>query len=124
MMDEDAPIEDWISSQAAVDNMIIQPTFLGDGYGHLRGGRGGGGSREHVDAAPWEEGIGEVSAKAIFTFITLASIITVIIDPKMITVTLPVSVLTALLLSMARRRSRKRVTRRRGGLIRPGEEPW
>jgi len=124
MMDEDAPIEDWISSQAAVDNMIIQPMFLGDGYGHLRGGRGGGGSGEHVDAAPWEEGIGEVSAKAVFAFITLASMITVIIDPKMITMTLPVSVLTALLLSMARRGRGKRVARRRDGLIRPGEEPW
>jgi hypothetical protein len=123
-MTDDTPIEDWISSQAAVDNMIIQPTFLGDGYGHLRGGRGGGGSREHVDATPWEEGIEEVSAKAIFTFITLASIITVIIDPKMIAVTLPLSVLAALLLSMARRGRGKRAARRRGGLIRPGEEPW
>jgi len=124
MTDEDAPIESWISSQTAVDDAIIQPTLLGDGCGHLRGGRGGGGSGEHVDAAPWEEGIGEVSAKAVFALITLASIITVIIDPRMIAVTLPLSVLAAFLLSMARRGRGKRAARGRGGLIRPGEEPW
>jgi hypothetical protein len=124
MTDEDAPVEDWISSQAAVDNAIIQPTFFGDGYGHLRGRRGRDGSEEHADAAPWEESIGEVSVKAIFTLITIASIITVIIDPRMIAVTLPASVLAALLLSMARRGRRKRVARRRGGEIRPGEDLW
>ena len=124
MTGEDAPIEDWISSQAAVDDAIIQPALPWDGYGRPGGGRGGGGSEEHADVAPWEEGIGEVSAKAVFAFITLASIITVIIDPRMIAVTLPLSVLAALLLSMARRRRGKRAARGRGGLIRPGEEPW
>jgi len=122
MTGEDAPIEDWISSQAAVDDAIIQPALPGDG--HPRGGRGGGVSEEHADAAPWEEGIGEVSAKAVFALITLASIITVIIDPKMIAITLPLSVLAALLLSMARRGRGRRAARRRGGWIRPGEEPW
>jgi hypothetical protein len=124
MTDEDAPIEDWISSRAAVDDAIIQPALPWDGYGRPGGGRGGGGSEEHADAAPWEEGIGEVSAKVVFAFITLASMITVIIDPKMIAVTLPLSVLAALLLSMARGRRGRRAARRRGGLIRPGEEPW
>ena len=123
MTDEDAPVEDWISSQAAVDSAIIYGSMFREDYGHLRR-EGGDYFEERVDATPWEEGIGEVSAKAAFTLIALASIITVIIDPGMIIITLPVSVLAALLLSMARRGRRKRMTRSRGGWIRPGEEPW
>jgi hypothetical protein len=122
MTDEDAPVEDWISSQAAVDDAVIQGSLPGEGC--LRGRRGRDGSEEHADAAPWEEGFREVSAKAVFTLITITSIITVIIDPGMIVVTLPASVLAALLLSMARRGRRKRMARRRGGEIRPGEDLW
>ena len=119
MTDEDAAIEDWISSQAAVDKSIIEGSlFNEDYYGYFRKG---GESSENVDTAPWEEGLKEASAKAIFTFITITSIITLIIDPKMMVITLPASILAALLLSMARRGRRKR---RKVGEIKPGEEIW
>ena len=68
MTDEDAAIEDWISSQAAVDNSIIEGTLFREEYSYGYSRRGGG-SDESVDAAPWEENLREASAKAIFTFI-------------------------------------------------------
>jgi len=121
MTDEDAAVEAWISSQAAVDDAIIQGPLLSLS-GHPRKGRGYADLEEHVDAPTWE-GVKEVSAGAVFIFITIASLITVIIDPKMIAIALPASVLAALLLSAIRggRRGRQR---RRGGRIRPGEEAW
>jgi len=112
MTDEDAAIEDWISSQPAVDNTIA---FRVADYSSRRA------DTEVSDKAPWEEGFREVSAKAIFIFITLTSIVTMIIDPKMVAVALPASVLAALLYSMARRGRRRR---RRAGAIIPGEEIW
>jgi len=36
MTDEDAPVEDWISSQAAVDSAIIYGSMFREDYGHLR----------------------------------------------------------------------------------------
>jgi hypothetical protein len=120
MSDEDAAIEDWISSQAAVDNSIIEGTLFREEYGYSYPKRDVG-SDESVDATPWEENLREASAKAIFTFITVTSIITLIVDPKMIVVMLPASVLAALLLSMAKRGGKKR---RRVGEIKPGEDVW
>jgi hypothetical protein len=117
MSDEDAAIEDWISSQAAVDNSIVENTLFRSEYSYFKNREFEG----NVDTPPWEENLKEASVKTIFTLITLTSIVTLIIDPKMIVVTLPVSVLVALLLSMVRK-SRKR--HRRVGVIIPGEEIW
>jgi len=118
MTDEDAAVEDWISSQAAVDSSIIDSSLFREDYSYFRRDRD---SEENVDTLPWEESLKEVSAKAIFTFITITSIVTLIIDPKMIVVALPASVLAALLFSMIRKGRRKR---RRAGEIKPGEEVW
>jgi hypothetical protein len=117
MSDEDAIIEDWISSQAAVDSSIVESTLFREGYSYFRRDR----DFEDVDTLPWEENLKETSAKTIFTLITLTSIVTLIIDPKIIVLTLPASVLVALLLSMVGKSRRKH---RRVGAIIPGEEIW
>ena len=117
MTDEDAAVEDWISSQAAVDNSIIENTLFRNEYTYFKGREFEG----DVDTVPWEENLKETSAKTIFILITLTSIVTLIVDPKMIVVTLPASVLAALPFSMARRGGKKR---RRVGEIKPGEDMW
>jgi len=120
MTDEDAAVEDWISSQAAVDSSIINSSLFREDYIYLNYKKDKG-DGENVDTLPWEESLKEVSAKTIFTFITITSIVTLIIDPKMIVVALPASVLAALLFSMIRKGGRKR---RRVGEIKSGEEIW
>jgi hypothetical protein len=117
MSDEDVAIEDWISSQAALDNSIAENTLLRSEYSYFKDR----GFQGNVDMSPWEENLKETSAKTIFTLITLTSIVTLIVDPKMIAVTLPISVLAALLLSMVRKSRRKHG---RVGAIIPGEEIW
>jgi hypothetical protein len=117
MSDEDAAIEDWISSQAAVDNSIVENTLFRSEYSYFKNREFEG----NVDMTPWEENLKETSAKTIFTLITLTSIVTLIVDPKMMVVTLPASVLAALLLSMVRKSRRKHG---RVGAIIPGEDVW
>jgi len=120
MRDEDSAIEDWISSQAAIDSSIMDSSLFREdySYGFFRSCRG---SDEDVDTHPWEESFEGVSAKAIFTLITITSMVTLIVEPKMIVVALPASVLAALLLSAAKRGGRRR---KRVGEIKPGEEIW
>ncbi len=118
--DMDRAVDEWIIYERVIDESIInnmvssQQSWPQNRYYSKDGD-------EYSDEPSWEEDVKRLSGRAVFTIIVLTSIATLIIDPNMIFITLPISVIATLLYSMIKKNNKRKVKSR---AIKPGEDEW
>lgn len=119
MSDEDEIIMDYVMRDAIIASKLHDDAHSYHSYGGYAGRRGEEGYYEGYDRG---KEVGSLKAKTAFFIIFITSVFTLIINPQLLIITIPVSIIAVLLgsfLAAGRRKEARRAKRR----IR-GDEEW
>lgn len=117
MSDDEDIIMDYVMQDAVIESELYE-----DAYSHEQLARRRWGGRDYYEDYDRSRRYGSLKAKTIFFIIFITSVFTLIINPQLLAITIPVSIIAVLLgyLLSARRRKKARKPRRR---VR-GDEEW
>ena len=118
--DIDRAVDEWIIYKRVIDESIIND-IVSSQHSWSHNKYYSKDRDEYSDEPSWEEDVKRLSGRAVFMIIVLTSLATLIIDPNMIFITLPISVIATLLYSMIKKNNKRKVKSR---AIKPGEDEW